>query len=63
MIVVMSCDRVQRVEGEQYSTTRQFLHDTEWILHNCIIYNGGMFKTFSHLTHIQSLFLMQLNMP
>ena len=33
---------MQRVETEHYGTTRQFLHDTEWILHNCIIYNGGM---------------------
>ncbi|CAI8032310.1 Protein kinase C-binding protein 1 [Geodia barretti] len=31
----------ERVEEEHYGTTRQFLHDTEWILHNCIIYNGA----------------------
>ena len=26
----------------QYQSTREFTHDTEWILHNCTIYNGGM---------------------
>lgn len=34
----------QKVETHRYQTTRQFLHDTEWILHNCIIYNGGKWK-------------------
>ena len=24
----------------EYQSTREFTHDTEWILHNCIIYNG-----------------------
>jgi hypothetical protein len=38
----------ERVEEEHYGTTRQFLHDTEWILHNCIIYNGGNTCTCQH---------------
>ena len=33
----------QKVMARQYGSTREFLHDTEWILHNCIIYNGGIF--------------------
>ena len=31
----------QKVKGVGYQSTREFLHDTEWILHNCIIYNGA----------------------
>ena len=32
----------ERVSRGGYSTTREFLADTEWILHNCIIFNGGV---------------------
>ncbi|XP_019851063.1 PREDICTED: protein kinase C-binding protein 1-like isoform X2 [Amphimedon queenslandica] len=31
----------ERVLSGYYNSTREFLHQTEWILHNCIIYNGG----------------------
>lgn len=31
----------QKVKSVGYQSTREFLHDTEWILHNCIIYNGA----------------------
>lgn len=32
---------LQKVSAARYQSTREFTHDTEWILHNCIIYNGG----------------------
>lgn len=32
---------LQKVSSGKYQSTREFTHDTEWILHNCIIYNGG----------------------
>jgi hypothetical protein len=31
----------EKVLAGKFSSTREFLHETEWILHNCIIYNGG----------------------
>ena len=31
----------QKVMRNEFQSTREFLHETEWILHNCIIYNGG----------------------
>lgn len=33
---------LQKVSSGHYQSTREFTHDTEWILHNCIIYNGGI---------------------
>ena len=38
-----------KVEHGRYQSTRAFLHDAEWILHNCIIYNGGMLLAGSHV--------------
>jgi hypothetical protein len=32
---------LQKVAAGDYQSTREFTHDAEWILHNCIIYNGG----------------------
>ncbi len=32
------------MSASKYQSTREFTHDTEWILHNCIIYNGGILR-------------------
>jgi len=45
----------QKVMARQYGSTREFLHDTEWILHNCIIYNGGIFY--------RAAFLIRAHLP
>jgi len=42
----MHCIKVflpQNVEAGKYHSTKEFVADTEWIQHNCIIYNGGNF--------------------
>lgn len=31
----------QNVKKKMYGCTEAFLADAKWILHNCIIYNGG----------------------
>lgn len=33
----------QNIKKKMYGCTEAFLADAKWILHNCIIYNGGMF--------------------
>ena len=33
---------LQNVKKKMYGCTEAFLADVKWILHNCIIYNGGM---------------------
>jgi len=47
----------EKVMARQYGSTREFLHDTEWILHNCIIYNGGIFyhAVFPIRAHLPTL--------
>jgi hypothetical protein len=32
---------LQNVKKKMYGCTEAFLADVKWILHNCIIYNGG----------------------
>jgi len=34
----------QNIKKKMYGCTEAFLADAKWILHNCIIYNGGMFN-------------------
>lgn len=31
----------QNIKKKMYGCTEAFLADVKWILHNCIIYNGG----------------------
>lgn len=33
---------MQNIKKKMYGCTEAFLADAKWILHNCIIYNGGM---------------------
>jgi hypothetical protein len=40
-MVLSAVVTLQKVSNGKYQSTREFTHDTEWILHNCIIYNGG----------------------
>ena len=40
-VLVIGALILQKVQQNGYSTTRDFLADTEWIHHNCIIFNGG----------------------
>ena len=56
----------QKVTAGDYQSTREFTHDAEWILHNCIIYNGGTYVcTVCMCWSLPSLSLptLQLNMP
>ena len=56
----------QKVTAGDYQSTREFTHDAEWILHNCIIYNGGTYVcTVCICWSLPSLSLptLQLNMP
>lgn len=32
---------IQNIKKKMYGSTEAFLADVKWILHNCIIYNGG----------------------
>lgn len=34
---------LQNVKKKMYGCTEAFLADAKWILHNCIIYNGGKY--------------------
>lgn len=34
---------LQNIKKKMYGCTEAFLADAKWILHNCIIYNGGMY--------------------
>ena len=42
-IMITYIRMLQKVAAGDYQSTREFTHDAEWILHNCIIYNGGKF--------------------
>lgn len=46
---------MQNVKKKMYGCTEAFLADAKWILHNCIIYNGGMV----HLSEVGN----RLNIP
>uniref|UniRef100_A0A8D0DAQ7 Zinc finger MYND-type containing 8 n=1 Tax=Sander lucioperca TaxID=283035 RepID=A0A8D0DAQ7_SANLU len=37
------CTLEKNIKKKMYGCTEAFLADAKWILHNCIIYNGGMF--------------------
>ncbi len=36
---------LQNIKKKMYGSTEAFLADVKWILHNCIIYNGGRLLT------------------
>lgn len=38
-----------------YGCTEAFLADMKWILHNCIIYNGGKLITYTKNHPIQQI--------
>uniref|UniRef100_A0A8D0BEH6 Zinc finger MYND-type containing 8 n=1 Tax=Salvator merianae TaxID=96440 RepID=A0A8D0BEH6_SALMN len=38
------CPECENVKKKMYGCTEAFLADAKWILHNCIIYNGGNHK-------------------
>lgn len=46
---------MQNIKKKMYGCTEAFLADAKWILHNCIIYNGGMV----HLSEVGN----KLNIP
>jgi hypothetical protein len=37
--------RFKKIKNNEYGTVEAMLGDLKWILHNCIIYNGGMIIT------------------
>uniref|UniRef100_A0AAY4DP18 Protein kinase C binding protein 1, like n=1 Tax=Denticeps clupeoides TaxID=299321 RepID=A0AAY4DP18_9TELE len=40
------CTLEKNIKKKMYGCTEAFLADVKWILHNCIIYNGGLPETF-----------------
>ncbi|XP_034388591.1 protein kinase C-binding protein 1 isoform X9 [Cyclopterus lumpus] len=44
------CTLEKNIKKKMYGCTEAFLADAKWILHNCIIYNGGMFNCNHKLT-------------
>ncbi|XP_078092876.1 MYND-type zinc finger-containing chromatin reader ZMYND8 isoform X4 [Mustelus asterias] len=42
------CTLEKNVKKKMYGCTEAFLADVKWILHNCIIYNGGFCITANH---------------
>lgn len=41
MVMLLSGFFPQNAKKKMYGCTEAFLADAKWILHNCIIYNGG----------------------
>lgn len=41
MVMLLSGFSPQNAKKKMYGCTEAFLADAKWILHNCIIYNGG----------------------
>ncbi len=43
---------IQNIKKKMYGSTEACLADVKWILHNCIIYNGGRLLTVQQHCHI-----------
>ncbi len=43
---------IQNIKKKMYGSTEAFLADVKWILHNCIIYNGGRLLTVQQYCQI-----------
>ena len=53
---------LQNVKKKMYGCTEAFLADVKWILHNCIIYNGGRQPDFvySSLSFVKEFWFKRL---
>ena len=49
---------LKNIKKKMYGCTEAFLADAKWILHNCIIYNGGKILFFAFLLMISLFFLI-----
>ncbi|NXV81444.1 PKCB1 protein, partial [Atlantisia rogersi] len=47
------CTLEKNVKKKMYGCTEAFLADAKWILHNCIIYNGGMCSYWAACSRLQ----------
>ena len=41
----VACPAVQDVNRRMFGSTEAFLAEAKWILHNCIVFNGGKIFT------------------
>lgn len=46
---------LQNVKKKMYGCTEAFLADAKWILHNCIIYNGGKILIHTYVLNYETL--------